>query len=49
MTVEELVEKLSYMDPNAVVLIADWNEGWADPAPLAVVSNECVGRVVLDA
>ena len=48
MRVDDLIRKLQKCPQSAIVLVADWNEEYHDPAPLAkVVVSDNKRRVVL--
>jgi hypothetical protein len=49
MNVQQLVEELSYLNPDAEVLIADWNVELNDPAPLNSIQTQAdPERVILN-
>ena len=47
MNVRELIGALEMLPDDARVLLEDWNEEWADPAELELLTHQLDGTVLL--
>lgn len=47
MKVSELIKVLEQCDPNAVVLLDDWNEGYKAPCDHIGVWNKLTGEITI--